>query len=49
MINIIQGNEMLLLESITNIVNEARGMFRSHLYSPDMTIVLKELKVGYDG
>ena len=49
LLNIIQGNEMLLLESITNIVNEARGMFRSHLYSPDMTIVLKELKVGYDG
>lgn len=43
MINIIQSNEMLLLESINNIVNESRAMFRSHLYSPDMTIVLKEL------
>lgn len=46
MISIILNNEMLLLESINNIVNESRAMFRSHLYSPDMTIVLKEIRAG---
>ena len=46
MISIILSNEMLLLESINNIVNESRAMFRSHLYSPDMTIVLKEIRAG---
>lgn len=48
LINIIQSNAMLLLESINSIMSESRAMFRSHLYTPDMTIILKEIKLEDD-
>ena len=44
LVNLVQKNEQLLLESVTNIIGESRGMYRTHSYTPDMTLLIKEFK-----
>ena len=44
LVNLVQKNEQLLLESVTSIIAESRGMYRAHSYSPDMTLIIKEFK-----
>ena len=45
LVSLVQRNEQLLLESVTSILGESRGMYRTHSYIPDMTILLKEFKL----
>ncbi len=45
LVNIIQENEQLLLESIKNIMADSKAMYRAHSYTPDMTIIIKEIKI----
>ena len=45
LVNLVQRNDQLLLESVTSILGESRGMYRSHSYTPDMTILIKEFKL----
>ena len=42
LVNIVQNNGQLLLESVTSIISESRGMYKNHTYTPDMTLMLKE-------
>jgi len=44
LVNLVQRNEQLLLESVTSIIAESRGMYRTHSYTPDMTLMIKEFK-----
>ena len=44
LVNLVQRNEQLLLESVTSIIAESRGMYRTHSYTPDMTLLIKEFK-----
>ena len=44
LVNLVQRNEQLLLESVTSIIAESRGMYRAHSYTPDMTLLIKEFK-----
>ena len=44
LVNLVQKNEQLLLESVTSIIGESRGMYRTHSYTPDMTLLIKEFK-----
>ena len=45
LVNIIQENEQLLLESVKNIMADSKAMYRAHSYTPDMTIIIKEIKI----
>jgi serine/threonine protein phosphatase PrpC len=45
LVSILQENEQLLLESVSSIIGESKASYRSHSYTPDMTIIIKELKV----
>ena len=45
LVSLVQRNEQLLLESVTSILGESRGMYRTHSYIPDMTILIKEFKL----
>ena len=45
LVNLVQRNEQLLLESVTSILGESKSMYRAHSYTPDMTILIKELKM----
>jgi len=45
LVNLVQRNDQLLLESVTSILGETRGMYRTHSYTPDMTIIIKEFKL----
>ena len=45
LVSILQENEHLLLESISSIISESKSNYRVHSYTPDMTIIIKELKV----
>ena len=45
LVNLVQRNDQLLLESVTSILGESRGMYRAHSYTPDMTILIKEFKL----
>ncbi len=45
LVSILQENEYLLLESISSIISESKSNYRTHSYAPDMTIIIKELKV----
>ena len=44
LVNLVQRNEQLLLESVTSIIAESRGMYRTHSYTPDMTLLIKAFK-----
>lgn len=44
LVNLVQRNDQLLLESVTSILGESRGMYMTHSYTPDMTILIKEFK-----
>lgn len=44
LVNLVQRNEQLLLESVTSIITESKGMYRTHSYTPDMTLLIKEFK-----
>ena len=44
LVNLVKRNEQLLLESVTSIIAESRGMYRTHSYTPDMTLLIKEFK-----
>ena len=44
LVNLLQRNEQLLLESVTSIITESKGMYRTHSYTPDMTLIIKEFK-----
>ena len=46
LVAILQENEQLLLESVSSILGESKASYRTHSYTPDMTIVIKELKVS---
>lgn len=45
LVDLIQRNDQLLLESINNILGESKSVYRSHTYTPDMTILIKEFKL----
>jgi serine/threonine protein phosphatase PrpC len=45
LVNIIQENEQLLLEIVKNIMADSKAMYRAHSYTPDMTIIIKEIKI----
>ena len=45
LVNLVQRNDHLLLESVTSILGKSRGMYRTHSYTPDMTILIKEFKI----
>ena len=35
---------LVLLESVLNIISESRSVYKTHIYSPDATILIKEIK-----
>ena len=45
LVDLVQRNDQLLLESVTSILGESKSMYRSHTYTPDMTILIKEFKL----
>ena len=45
LVDLVQRNDQLLLESINNILGESKSVYRAHTYTPDMTILIKEFKL----
>ena len=45
LVDLVQRNDQLLLESINSILGESKSVYRSHTYTPDMTILIKEFKL----
>ena len=44
LVNLLQINEQLLLESVISIITESKGKYTTHSYTPAMTLLIKEFK-----